>query len=66
MNLFCMIYILPIGTKLKLKEDPKEHEVSGYEWFNNGGNVILKDGTKLDMKKLELLIEGIRRNELII
>lgn len=56
-NLFCYIYNCPIGTKLRLKEDPSEHEVSGYEWFNKGGNIIFKDGSKLDMTRFEQLVE---------
>lgn len=58
-NLFKIIDKLPIGTKLHLKDDDIGviHEVHGYELFADHTNIIFKDGTKLNMARLELIEE---------
>lgn len=53
MNLHDIIYRLPVGSKIKLKEDTDIYEIAGYEWYGNYGNIILSNGTKLNMSRLE-------------
>lgn len=57
MNPFSIIYNLPIGAMVHLRDDgPEEnHQVHGYEWFATDANVIFTDGTKLSVKRLELI-----------
>lgn len=58
-NLFTIIYELPPGTVVRLEDDyPGEcHEVAGYEWHETGGYIIFKDGSKLNMKNLNQIVE---------
>lgn len=60
MNPFSIIYTLPIGAVVRLKNDGPEviHEVRGYEWTARDANIIFSDGTKLSISRLEL-IEGV-------
>ena len=53
--------VYPIGTKVRIKEDDPGtiHEVYGYEWFGDAGNIIFRDGTKLNMRRIELIEEVI-------
>lgn len=46
MNVFSIMYYLPIGTKVILQGDypGTEHEVFGYEWFAKDANIIFRDG----------------------
>lgn len=57
MNLYNIIYFLPIGTRVFLRTDSQNiaREVIGYEWVYNSGNILFKDGYKLDMNKLNLI-----------
>ena len=50
---------LPIGTKLHLKDDDMGviHEIHGYELFADYANIIFKDGTKLNIARLEFIEE---------
>ena len=49
MNVFRIMAVYPIGTKMRIKNDYKRivREVHGYEWFGDGG--------RLNMKRLDLL-----------
>lgn len=53
---------LPIGIKLHLKDDDVGviHEIYGYELLTDHANIIFKDGTKLNMARLELIQEVIK------
>jgi len=55
--LYNISYDLPIGAKVHLKDEAAEvvHEVQGYEWYQETGNVIFKDGAKLNMDRLEMV-----------
>lgn len=59
MNVFSVIYNLPIGTKVILQGDypGTVHEVYGYEWFAKDANIIFKDGGKLNISRLELITQ---------
>ena len=61
MNVFSVIAVYPIGTKVRIKDDDPGiiHEVNGYEWFGDAGNIIFRDGTKLNMRRIELIEEVI-------
>lgn len=56
-NLYNIIYCLPVGTRVFLKHDCKNvaREVIGYEWFYDTGNVLFRDGSKLSMNRLDLI-----------
>lgn len=58
MNLYNIIYCLPIGTKVFLKHDCNNvaREVAGYEWFYQSGNILFKDGYKLSMNRLDQIV----------
>lgn len=62
-NLFAIIYDLPPGTVIHLKDDyPDEcHEVTGYEWYASGGYIVFTDGLKLNMKNLELIADTLKK-----
>lgn len=57
MNLYNIIYLLPIGTKVFLRTDTQNvaREVIGYEWVYQSGNILFKDGYKLSMNRLDLI-----------
>ena len=59
MNVFGIIAVYPIGTKMRIKDDDPGtiREVYGYEWLNNTGSIIFRDGTKLNMRRMELIEE---------
>lgn len=59
MSLYSIMARYPIGTKLRLSDDDPGtvREVHGYEWFGGSGNLIFKDGNKLSMARLELILE---------
>ena len=59
MNVFGIIAVYPIGTKVRIADDDPGtiHEVYGYEWFGDAGNIIFRDGTKLNMRWIELIEE---------
>ena len=59
MNVFSVIAVYPIGTKVRIKDDDPGtiHEVYGYEWFGDGGNILFLDGGRLNMKRLDLITE---------
>lgn len=58
MNIYAIIAKLPIGTEVRLKDDPSvKHIIHGYEWFDTDANIIFRDGTKLSIKRLELIAE---------
>lgn len=59
MSLYNIMARYPIGTKLRLSDDDPDtvREVYGYEWFGGTGNIIFKDGIKLNMGRLELIAE---------
>ena len=59
MNVFNISAVYPPGTKLRIKDDDPGiiHEVYGYEWFGDAGNIIFLDGTKLNMRRIELIEE---------
>ena len=61
MNVFGIIAVYPIGTKVRIADDDPGtiHEVYGYEWFGDDGNIIFRDGTKLNMRRIELIEEVI-------
>ena len=61
MNVFRIIEVYPIGTKMRIKNDYKRivREVHGYEWFGDGGNILFLDGGRLNMKRLDLITEVI-------
>ena len=46
---------------MRIKDDDPGtiHEVYGYEWFGDAGNIIFRDGTKLNMRRIELIEEVI-------
>ena len=50
---------LPIGTRVHLKDDDAGviHEIHGYELFADHANIIFKDGTKLNVARLDLIQE---------
>lgn len=54
-----ILALYPIGTKFRLTDDDPGtiHEVYGYEWFEDSGNIIFQDGTKLNMSRLDLVEE---------
>ena len=54
--------VYPIGTKMRIRDDDPGiiHEVYGYEWFGDSGNIIFRDGTKLNMRRIELIEEVLR------
>ena len=42
-------------------DDPRTvNEVYGYEWYGDAGNIIFLDGTKLNMRRIELIEEVLR------
>lgn len=59
MNLYNIMTRCPIGATLSLSDDDPGtvREVHGYEWFGGTGNIIFKDGSKLNMERLELIVE---------
>lgn len=59
MNVFSIMALYPIGTKMRIKDDDPGiiHEVFGYEWFADSANIIFRDGTKLNMRRIELIEE---------
>lgn len=59
MNVFGFIEAYPIGTRIRLADDypGTTHEVCGYEWFADHASIIFKDGSKLNVKRLELIAE---------
>ena len=59
MNVFAIIPVYPIGTKMRIKNDYKRivRDVHGYEWFGDGGNIPFLDGGRLNMKRLDLITE---------
>ena len=61
MNVFGITAVYPIGTKVRIADDDPGtiHEVYGYEWFGDSGNIIFRDGTKLNMRRIELIEEVI-------
>ena len=61
MNVFSIMAVYPIGTKVRIKDDDPGiiHEVFGYEWFADSANIIFLDGTKLNMRRIELIEEVI-------
>lgn len=52
----------PFCTKIRFKDDypGSIHEVYGYEWLADGSYIIFRDGTKLNMRRLELITEVLR------
>lgn len=62
MNVFAIIAVYPIGTKMRIKDDDPGiiHEVHGYEWIRDTFNIIFRDGTKLNMRRIELIEEVLR------
>lgn len=64
MNVFRIMAVYPIGTIVRVKDDypGNTHEVYGYEWFGDSGNIIFRDGTKLNMRRLELIEEVFHHN----
>ena len=62
MNVFSVIAVYPICTKVRIKDDDPRiiHEVYGYEWLGDAGNIIFRDGTKLNMRRIELIEEVLR------
>ena len=62
MNVFSVIAVYPIGTPPRTKDDDPgiTHEAYGYEWFGDAGNIIFRDGTKLNMRRIELIEEVLR------
>ena len=61
LNVFAIIAIYPIGTKMRIKDDDPGiiHEVHGYEWIRDTFNIIFRDGTKLNMSRIDLIEEVI-------
>lgn len=59
MSLQEVMEIYKIGTKIRLSDDDPStiHEVCGYEWFADHASIIFKDGSKLNVKRLELIAE---------
>lgn len=59
MNVYSISETYPIGTKMRLADDDPGtiHEVLGYEWFADHANIIFKDGSKLSLERLELIVE---------
>lgn len=59
MNVFEIISVYPIGTKLRIKDDDPGtiHDVYGYELFSEHANIIFHDGPKLSIGRLELIQE---------
>lgn len=55
-NLFTIIYDLPPGTVVRLKDDYPGvcHEVAGYEWYASGGYIVFTDGVKLNIKNKDM------------
>lgn len=61
-DVFSVSALYPIGTKIRLADDDPGtiHEVYGYEWFEDSGNIIFRDGTKLNMSRLDLVEEVLK------
>ena len=61
LNVFGIIAVYPIGTKIRIKGDNPGtiHVVYGYEWIGDSGSIIFRDGTKLNMRRIELIEEVI-------
>lgn len=59
MNIFNVMAVYPIGKKLRLADDDPGtiREVYGYECFDNHANIIFKDGSKLSLSRLDLVVE---------
>lgn len=59
LSIFEIMEHYPIGTKMRIKDDDPGiiHEVFGYEWFADSANIIFRDGTKLNMRRMELIEE---------
>lgn len=59
MSLYNIMARYPIGTKIRLSDDDPDtiRQVHGYEWFGGTGNIIFRDGGKLNMARLELIVE---------
>ena len=59
MNVFRIMAVYPIGTKMRIKyDDPGViYEVYGYEWIRDTFNIIFRDGTKLNMSRIDLIEE---------
>lgn len=59
MNVYSTSEKCPIGTKLRLMDDDVGviHEVFGYEWFADSANIIFKDGGKLNLERMDLIVE---------
>lgn len=55
MDLHRISFDLPIGSKVCLNDDRDKavHEVQGYEWYRDTGNVLFRDGTKLSMDQMD-------------
>lgn len=59
MNVYSIPEIYPIGTKVRLSDDYPGiiHEVLGYEHFADYSNIVFKDGSKLNVNRLDLIAE---------
>ena len=61
LNVLGIMDVHPIGTKMRLKDDDPGiiREVYGYEWIADSANIIFRDGTRLNMHRLDLIEEAI-------
>ena len=59
MNIYSIMARYPIGTMVRLSDDDPNtiRQVHGYEWFANHANIIFKDGSKLNVNRLDLIAE---------
>ena len=59
MNVYSIPEKYPIGTKMRIKDDDPGiiHEVHECEWIRDTFNIIFRDGTKLNMSRIDLIEE---------